>query len=119
MNASQLHLWIMETLEPLKAATWDEMNATIGEPLRTAEYFQAAGEHEGLHKAISAALDLVQKMQAEEREAVAAGLADLGMCDLCGSEEGQRTKERLDGVTAWVCGSCQPTTDGHRQQLSR
>lgn len=84
MNASQLHLWILETLEPLKASTWENMNATIGsdDPEFQRAYNMAAGRHGGLHQAITAALDLVEKMQAEEREA--AMHEYVIVCERCG-----------------------------------
>lgn len=39
---------------------------------------------------------------------------DIGMCDLCGSEDGRRYPTRWHGVIAWLCAACR-TAELHKQ----
>lgn len=44
---------------------------------------------------------------------------DIGRCDLCGTEEGERRRITLpSGLTAWVCRLCKGTADQHAYDLA-
>lgn len=103
MNASQLHRWVLENIRPLgNDATMKVSELCGGEDTRDA-FHVAAGRADGLHRAEDLLLDLIKTMQDQERADRLASSPDIGLCDQCGSEEGDRTNRPNLG---WVCSAC-------------
>lgn len=77
MNSRQLHLWILDHLEPAKAAALEAMEDDLGASTNEGHWaFElATGRHQGLSLAVGALLELVQQLQSDEQDELDADTA--------------------------------------------